>query len=90
MCKSYYYYKVTDLLKAIKAQKSAKWYYPSKEEKAILKTLFAFDVTPPDATINSVLEILLTYWDGWTKKKIRDVWNYEKRKGKQAEDKIQE
>ena len=110
--------KVTDLLKATKAQKKrsystndlqtessttynsvieqeltlkkAKRHHSSKEEKAILETLFAFDATPPDATIDSVLETLLAYWDGWTKKKIRDAWSYEKRKGKQAENKIQE
>ncbi|CAG8668998.1 3856_t:CDS:1, partial [Funneliformis caledonium] len=53
--------------------KKAKWHHPSKEEKAILETLFAFDAMPPDTTIDLVLETLLTYWDGWTKKKIRDA-----------------
>jgi hypothetical protein len=30
--------------------KKAKYHHPSKEEKEILETLFAFDATPPDAT----------------------------------------
>ncbi|CAG8607616.1 7125_t:CDS:2, partial [Funneliformis caledonium] len=36
---------------------------PSIKRKKILETLFAFDAMPPDATINSVLKTLLTYWD---------------------------
>ena len=55
---------------------------PSKEEKDILETLFAYDIRPTDIVIDSALSNLLTYWDGWTKKKIRDAWGYEKRKEK--------
>ncbi|RHZ90049.1 hypothetical protein Glove_8g125 [Diversispora epigaea] len=55
---------------------------PSKEEKDILETLFAYDIRPSDTVIDSALSNLLTYWDGWTKKKIRDAWGYEKRKEK--------
>ncbi|CAG8555779.1 8187_t:CDS:2, partial [Diversispora eburnea] len=49
-------------------------HYPSKEEKDILETLFAYDVRPSDTVIDSTLSNLLTYWDGWTKKMIRDAW----------------
>lgn len=55
---------------------------PSKEEKEILETLFAYDIRPTDTVIDSTLSNLLTHWDGWTKKKIRDAWGYEKRKEK--------
>jgi hypothetical protein len=56
---------------------------PSKEEKAILETLFGYDTRLLDTVVDSALSNLLAYWDGWTKKKIRDAWGYEKRKGKQ-------
>ncbi|RHZ50930.1 hypothetical protein Glove_487g10 [Diversispora epigaea] len=43
---------------------------PSKEEKDILETLFAYDIRPSDTVIDSALSNLLTYWDGWTKKRL--------------------
>ena len=64
-------------------------YHPSKEEKAILETLFAYDIRPPNTAVNSILTNLLIYWDGWIIKKIRDAWGYEKRKGKQEKNKMQ-
>ncbi|RHZ88407.1 hypothetical protein Glove_23g146 [Diversispora epigaea] len=43
---------------------------PSKEEKDILETLFAYNIRPSDTVIDSALSNLLTYWDGWTKKRL--------------------
>ena len=65
-------------------------HHPSKEEKAILETIFAYDMKPPDTAINSALTNLLTYWDGWTIKKIKNAWGYEKRKGKQNSECVDE
>jgi hypothetical protein len=67
--------------------KKIKRHHPSKEEREVLESLFVYDTMPSDAAIDSVLTILLTYWDGWTKKKIKSAWNYEKRKGNRKQEK---
>ena len=47
-------------------------HYPSIEEKSILETLSSYDTTPPDDAVHRVLDSLLVYWNGCTKKKVRD------------------
>jgi len=54
-------------------------HYPSIEEKSILETLSSYDTTPPDDAVHRVLDSLLVYWNGWTKKKVRDAWSYQKK-----------
>ena len=49
---------------------------PSIEEKSILETLSSYDTTPPDDAVHRVLDSLLVYWNGWTKKKVRDAPAY--------------
>src|SRR5437764_6899521 len=70
----------SELIEQEPVSKKIKRHHPSKEEREILETLFTYDTMPPDTAIDSVLTKLLTYWVGWTKKKIKDAWNYEKRK----------
>ncbi|GES76543.1 hypothetical protein GLOIN_2v1482460 [Rhizophagus clarus] len=72
----------------VSSELKSKRHYPSKEEREVLETLSTYDVMPPDAAIDSVLTSLLTYWDGWTKKKIKSVWKYGKRKEKQNQENI--
>lgn len=55
-------------------------HHPSNEERSILETLSSYDTTPPDDAVHRVLDSLLVHWDGWTKKRVRNSWNYQNRK----------
>jgi hypothetical protein len=51
----------------------------TQQEKDLLEPLLTQN-SPTDEEIEAVLGLLLQFWDGWTKKKIRDYWSHHKPK----------
>ncbi len=51
----------------------------TQQEKDLLEPLLTQN-SPTEEEVEAVLGLLLQFWDGWTKKKIRDYWSHHKPK----------
>ncbi|CAB5393986.1 unnamed protein product [Rhizophagus irregularis] len=61
-----------------KKQKTAR-HLTTQQEKDLLATLMTPN-SPTEEEVEEVLKGLLQFWDGWTKKKVRDYWSHHKPK----------
>jgi hypothetical protein len=51
----------------------------TQQEKDLLESLLTPN-SPTEEEVEEVLIALLQFWDGWTKKKVRDYWSHHKPK----------